>query len=61
MLTPAAAAARMASEPECPQVPSPIFWKTWPRVENGASPIQFAPSPPICVKPSVRRSIQSAM
>ena len=29
------------------------FWKTCLRFENGASPIQLAPSPPICVEPSV--------
>ena len=31
------------------------------RLENGASPIQLAPSPPIWVKPSVERSIHCAM
>ncbi len=38
-----------------------MFWKTCGRLENGASPIQFAPSPPIWVKPEVDRSIHWTM
>jgi hypothetical protein len=38
-----------------------MFWNTWARVENGASPTQLAPSPPIWVKPIVLRSIHCAM
>ncbi len=43
-------------------MPSPRFWKTCGSEVNGAVPIQFAPSPPICVTASVRRSgSQTAM
>ena len=42
-------------------MPSPRFWKIWSRFENGAWPIHCAPSPPIWVKPTVERSIHSAM
>ncbi len=39
-----------------------MFWKMCGTDVNGACPIQFAPSPPICVTASVRRSgIHAAM
>ena len=49
--TPAAIAARTASEPEWWKVPSPRFWTKCPSSVNGAMPIHCAPSPPICVIP----------
>ncbi len=51
MFTPAATAARTASEPEWWKVPSPRFWTRWLSSVNGAMPIHCAPSPPICVMP----------
>ena len=51
MLTPAATAARMASDPEWWNVPSPRFWNRCCSDTNGAIPIQLAPSPPIWQSP----------
>ena len=53
MFTPAATAARTASEPEWWKVPSPRFWTRWLSSVNGAMPIHCAPSPPICVMPVI--------
>ncbi len=53
MFTPAATAARTASEPEWWNVPSPMFWTRWRSSVNGAMPIHCAPSPPICVMPVI--------
>ena len=50
MLAPAATAWRMAMEPEWYQVPSPRFWKTWPRPVKREVAAQFTPSPPIWIK-----------
>ena len=62
MLVPAATAWRMASEPEWKKVPSPRFWNMCGVFVNGAMPTHCAPSPPMCVRPIVRRSgIVSAM
>ena len=57
MLVPAATAWRMAIEPEWKRVPSPRFWNMWGISENGAIPTHWAPSPPMCVTPIVRRSV----
>lgn len=51
MFTPEATAARTARLPECMNVPSPTFWKKCSRPVKGAIPIQWAPSPPIWVRP----------
>src|SRR5258708_28663886 len=61
MLTPAATAARMASNPEWKYVPSPRLANTCGHSVNGACPIQGAPSAPMCVNVEVLRSIQTAM
>ena len=53
MSTPAATAARMASEPEWKNVPSPRFWTRCWRSTNGAMPIHWAPSLPIAVSPTM--------
>ena len=53
MFTPAATAARTASEPEWWKVPSPRFWTRWVSSVKGAMPIHCAPSPPICVMPVI--------
>ena len=53
MFTPAATAARTASEPEWWKVPSPMFWTRWRSSVNGAMPIHWAPSPPIWVMPVI--------
>ena len=51
MLAPAATAKRMASEPEWWNVPSPRFWTKCSASVNGCMPTNWAPSPPICVRP----------
>src|SRR3990170_307227 len=61
MFVPAATAWRMASEPEWAKVPSPRFWNTCAVPENGAAPTQCTPSPPICVRPTVCRSMVRAI
>src|ERR671916_12335 len=53
MFTPDATAARTASEPEWWKVPSPRFWTRCRSSVNGAWPIHWAPSPPICVRPVI--------
>src|SRR5215216_110027 len=53
MLTPAATAARTASEPEWWKVPSPRFCTRCRSSVYGAMPIHWAPSPPICVMPVI--------
>src|SRR5215212_915409 len=53
MFTPAATAARTASEPEWWNVPSPRFCTRWRSSVKGAMPIHCAPSPPICVIPVI--------
>ena len=53
MSTPAATAARMASEPEWKNVPSPMFCTRWSRSTNGSMPIHWAPSLPIAVSPAM--------
>ena len=61
MLAPAATAWRIAMEPEWYQVPSPRFWKTWPRPVKREVAAQLTPSPPIWMSDEVSRSIQLAM
>src|ERR1044072_5815688 len=56
-----ATACRMARRPEWKYVPSPRFAKMWFSLVKGAMPTHGTPSPPICVKVSVERSIHSAM
>ena len=51
MLSPEATAARRAREPECMNVPSPMFCTMWRSVRNGAIPVHWSPSPPIWVTP----------
>ena len=52
MSTPDATAARIASEPEWKNVPSPRFWTRCLRSRNGAMPIHCAPSLPMHVRPT---------
>ena len=59
ILTPAATAWRIASEPEWKSVPSPMFWKTCGVSTKGAAPTHCAPSPPMWVMPRVPRFIPS--
>ena len=61
MLALEATAWRTASEPEWKNVPSPRFWKMCGVSVNGAMPTHCTPSPPMCVRPRVLRSMRSAM
>src|SRR5258708_9873008 len=51
------AAARIASDPECENVPSPRFTKTCLVSVKCDNPIQLTPSAPICVQGSELRSM----
>ena len=51
MLALAALAARMQSDPEWANVPSPRFWVKWGTSTNGSMPTHCTPSPPIWVLP----------
>src|SRR3954449_9840872 len=61
MLAPEAIALRIARLPEWKYVPSPRLANTCSSLVKGATPTHGTPSPPICVKVSVERSIHSAM
>ncbi|PMQ05829.1 hypothetical protein JaAD80_28350 [Janthinobacterium sp. AD80] len=52
---------RMARKPEWKYVPSPRFWNTCGVALNMEWATQSTPSPPICIRPVVSRSIHDAM
>src|SRR6476469_10522247 len=61
MLAPDAIACRIARLPEWKYVPSTRLANTCSSLVKGATPTHGTPSPPMCVKVSVERSIHSAM
>ena len=61
MLTSADTAARIERLPEWKNVPSPMFWNMCGRSGEGARPIHWAPSPPMCEMLTAPRSIHRTM
>ena len=61
MFVPAATAWRTARKPEWASVPSPMFWKRCGSLLNIDAPTHCTPSPPICVVPTARSRVNSAM